>query len=834
MKGRVMRRYGVLGAVAICLALGLSACDSAQTRAEKHFQAALALMDAGDIDRAIVEFRNVFDLNGRHHEARRAYANLQRGRGNLEEAYGQYLRLVEQYPDDLDGRLALIEMALETGIRAEVDRHASAATALAPNDPRVQAVGATLAYQAASEARDATAQTNARHTAEALLTSNPGLILARRIVIRDLLHNRDWQAALAQTDAGLAANPDARDLYTVRLGLLQQLGDTAGVEAQLKDLVTRYPDDANMRQALIRWYVDQGNLDAAEAHLRAEIDPDTAEPDAKILLIRFLTELRGADAARAELDAMILKGGPDLALLRGIRAGLDFDAGQQTAAIADMEALIAETSSVGASSVGTTDAKAGQQTRNLKVALAHMLLQTGNPARARALVDEVLTENPNEVAALKQKAGWLIDEDKTGDAIVALRTALGTSPRDPDLMTLMARAHERDGNRDLMGQMLALAADAANYAPTEALRYAAFLAADNRLLPAEDAVLAALRQHPQDPALLATLGGIYVQLQDWSRADRVIDSLHGLGTEAADKAADALRVQRLSGQNRTDDLLAFLQEMKQRPGATTGIAIDAAIVQALINKGDTAAALAHVDTALQSAPTDPDLRFLRAAVLATDAKYAEADQMYRALLAQDAKSERVWVALFELGLRRGDAAAATAALEAGLAALPDSTALNLRRAGVLERAGDSDAAIQIYETLYAKNSNAPLVANNLASLLVSSRDDAASLARAELIARRLRGTDVPAFQDTYGWIAHRIGNHDEALHYLKPAAASLPTDATVQYHLAVAYAALGQDQQALAQFRTVANMVAKMTDPAKPAPFMAEVTAELARLEAKK
>ena len=181
-------------------------------------------------------------------------------------------------------------------------------------------------------------------------------------------------------------------------------------------------------------------------------------------------------------------------LLRGIRAGLDFDDGEQDAAIADMETLIA-------------GAEASQQTRNLKVALAQMLLQTGKPARARTLVDEVLVENPTEVAALKLKAAWLIDDDKTGDAIVALRTGLGTSPRDPDLMTLMARAHERDGNRDLMGEMLALAADAANYAPTEALRYAAFLAADDRLLPAEDAVLAALRQRPQDPNSAGNAGG---------------------------------------------------------------------------------------------------------------------------------------------------------------------------------------------------------------------------------------------------------------------------------------------------------------------------------------
>ena len=815
-----MHRHWFRGAVAICLILGLSACDSSETRAEKHFQAALALIDAGDIDRAIVEFRNVFELNGRHKEARQAYAKLQYNRSNLEEAYGQYLRLIEQYPDDLEGRLALVEIALETGNRDEVERHGAAAAALAPTDPRVQAVSATLAYQKALEARDLGAQTAARKTAEALVLAEPTLILARRIVIRDLLRTSDWTQALAQTDAGIAVDPDARDLYTIRLGLLQQLGDMAGVEAQLIDLVARYPDDANMDRALVRWYIDQNNLDGAEAHLRGQIDPNSTKPDAKILLIRFLTELRGATPARAELDKMILDGGTDLSLLRGIRAGLDFDQGNQKAAIADMETLIKEAQ--------TTEAGANQQTRNLKVALAQMLLQTGNPARARALVDDVLVENPNEVEALKLKAGWLIEDDKTGDAIVALRTGLGTNPRDPGLMTLMARAHERDGNRDLMGEMLALAADAANYAPAETLRYAAFLAADDRLLPAEDTVLAALRQRPQDPTLLATLGDIYLRLQDWVRAGRVIDALKAVDTDQARRSVDELTVQRLVGQSKTEELLTFLEEMKHRSGSATGVAVDAAIVQSYINRADMAGALAHVDTALKAAPQDADLRFLRAAVLVTDGKFEEAALIYRALLADDAKNERVWIALFELSLRKGGTAAAKPVLDEALAALPDSATLNLRKAGVLERDGDIEGAITIYEALYSRNSNAPLLANNLASLLVANREDAASLARAELIARRLRGTDVPAFQDTYGWIAHRLGNHDEALRYLKPAAAVLQTDASVQYHLAVAYASLGQDAEALAQFRAVEKMI----DSANPPPFMAVLTAELVRLGA--
>jgi tetratricopeptide (TPR) repeat protein len=136
-------------------------------------------------------------------------------------------------------------------------------------------------------------------------------------------------------------------------------------------------------------------------------------------------------------------------------------------------------------------------------------------------------------------------------------------------------------------------------------------------------------------------------------------------------------------------------------------------------------------------------------------------------------------------------------------------------------------AIEIYERLYAADSNNLIIANNLASLLSTGREDTESLNRAYEIARRLRGRDVPAFQDTYGWIAFRRGDLDSALSALEPAAAGLPGDPRVQYHLARTYAARGQDAEALAQFRKVETAVGEGARP----DFMAEVEAEILRLE---
>jgi Flp pilus assembly protein TadD len=138
-------------------------------------------------------------------------------------------------------------------------------------------------------------------------------------------------------------------------------------------------------------------------------------------------------------------------------------------------------------------------------------------------------------------------------------------------------------------------------------------------------------------------------------------------------------------------------------------------------------------------------------------------------------------------------------LDAAIEAAPGAVAPQLLKAEQLERGRDFDGAIAVYEALYAANSANVVVANNLASLLVTHRDDDESLARAYTISRRLRDIEVPAVQDTYGWIAFRRGEHEEALRYLEPAAQGLPDDPVVQYHLGMAYAALGRRDEAVAQ-----------------------------------
>ena len=802
----------VLCASVLCLSVFLAACDTAEERAQKHYEKGLELLESGDVERALVEFRNVFKLNGFHKEARITYAQVQEDRGNIQEAYSQYLRLVEQYPENLIGRRALARMASDLNNWEEVQRHVEVAENLAPEDPVVMAVRAGLDYRNALRDNNPEVAELAVKVSEKLLETNPDMPAARRVVIDDLVRREDWTGALKSIDDAIKVDGN-QNLYLLRLSVLEQLGRNDEIIEQLKEMVQLFPD-AGLHQTLVSRYMAADRTDEAEAYLRSRAEQaDLTElgPEAQLGLVGFLVQVRGRDAGIAEIDRILAQDTAHQALFRSMRAGLEFDAGKRDAAIAEMEDIL-------------KDAEPSEETDRIKVALANMLVKTGNSVGARAQIEEVLKHDPGQIEALKLKAGWLIEDDQAGDALIDLRAALDKAPRDAQVMTLMAQAHERTGNRDLMGEMLALAVEASGNAAEESLRYALFLVKDEKYLPAEDILLDALRRQNTNVALLSALGELYLRMEDWARTQQVIDRLRRLETDQTLAIANELTVRVLAARNQARELEQFLSSLAE---SDSGLRAVASVVRLRLAQNDVPGALAYVNDRLAKDPDNPTLQFLKAGVLIADGQEEQALDLLTDLSAASPQDESVWLALYRLHRSLGDEEKATQVLTDALSALPDSPNLKWTLASEAEARGDIDGAISIYEELYATNSNSAVIANNLASLISSYHDDDDSLQRAYNIARRLRGTDVPAFQETYGWIAHRLGNYDEALAYLEPAAAALITEPVAQYHLAETYAALGRAAEALEQFEKTRELAGDIHP--RPA-YMDRVDAEIERL----
>ena len=802
--------------VMVTAVLALSGCKTSEEKAEDYYQSGLTLLADGEEERAMIEFRNVFKYDGFHKLARQTYADTLVRQGKLQEAYSQYLRLIEQYPDTVDVRVTLAELAIDGGDWTEGERHGSAAIALAPDLPAVQAIRLALEFRTAILAKDLAAQGKVAAAARALLVTAPENEIARRIVIGNLTAGPDPLQALAVIDDGLALDPRSLELYMMKFRILAKAEDAKGTGDTLKRMFEMFPDNTEVTTALIRWYILQQDLDGTEAFLRKLAGPADGPTDAHLALVQFLQSARSPAAARAELDALIAanQGTAPAELSRadlygGLRATMDFENGQQDAAIAAVQAIL-------------KTADASDQTRNLKAILARMLDATANRVGARALVEEILAEDPANLAALKLRAVWFIGDDKPGAAIVDLRAALDQNPRDTEVLTLMAAAHERDGSLDLAGDQLAKAVEISGAAPAESLRYAQFLIRLGRAQVVETVLANAREVTPNNPDILRAQVRYYLEQRQWALAGAAVQEFQALDLPDSDGEVQQMQAAILAGQDRIDESLALLQSSAGQ--ADQALSAVLAIVQTQVQAGKVTEARAYLDSVLAKTPQDRTLRLLSANLDRLQGDVAGAEAVYRALIAEsptnkgptnkDPVDEGPVQQLYAL-LRAADRLPeALAVLEAGIAAQPTSRTLRWLKASELEAAGKMTEAIAVYETLYAETSSDTVVANNLASLISANFEDEASLARAETIARRLRGLKVPAFQDTYGWIAFRRGNLDEALSHLEPAAAGLPQDMLTQFHLGMLYEALGRRDDAIRQLDLALTLAGDTVPPA--------------------
>lgn len=780
------------------LLLALAACEDKAERAEGYYQSALELLEAGDVDRAMLELRNVFDNDGFHKEARLLYAELLLERGQANEAYSQYLRLIEQYPDTIDVRRQLAELALDTGNFDEVERHTKAAIELAPEEPAHQALVQMLAYQEAKQSRNDVAAGEAVAATEALLAKDPTLKTALKLLI-------DWSAsspeparALPYIDTYQAEHGNSVGLQMVRLRILEGLDRKEEIGEILRGMYTEFPDDPQIPRLLISWYLTQKDFAAAEAFLRTQAGALDGPVDPHLAVVQLIGETRGPAAALAELDKLAeANAGSDTGRRYGLAAAsMRYTNGDQT-----QEAFVATL----VEEAEDTDLK-----NQARVVLSRMKAQTGDNEAARALVEAALTSDPSNVPALLSSAAWKIRDQAFSEAITDLRRALDQDPRNVDVLLLEAEAQQNLGNVELAEQRLAQAVEVSNASPRVAVIYARFQLSQDRTSAAKQVLNDSFRTSG-NLQVAQMLGQVLLNQGNMDEAQTLMAALSTLKTQEATMLARDLKAAILYNQNKIDETLAFLRS-SSGGGDQDEFSRELQILRVQMISGRIGEAKEHLKTLRGKYPDSVALKLLEGNMLSLEGNIDAAVEVYRRLLGENPDEtiviERLYTSLKDTG-REGEA---SELLVRALEDSPDDRALLMLRALELERHGDVEGAIATYEGLHMRFPEDLIVANNLASMLAYYRTSDEDLEKAYQIARRLTGSTVPALLDTLGYVQLRRGELDRAILNLQAAARGLPQDPTVAFNLAEAYEAAGRLEDAKGELARGLDLTDGRTD----------------------
>lgn len=751
-----------------CLGLAVAACDTADERSAAHYEKGLELISSGDTTKAMLEFRNALKLNQDFVEPRFEMAKLLMEQQDFRGALGNFLRVVELEPEHLETRTNLARIFVYGQQWDDAKRHIDEALTFAPDNTEVRALSATVEYRQGDKDK-------ALEIARSVLKDEPENGPAAVVLIGHEINEKNFPEAMRLSEEALVQNPKDQGINFLKLAILEQMGDAQGVGAHLDTMTGLFPKNRNIAQSLVQWHMQQNDEAGAEKALREIYTRFPEDSENALNIVRFLRQTKGIDTARVEM-LRLSEGDQHRPIFQRALASFDFQNGQPEQAISILE-----------NALGTIEDEA--EKRQTQTTLANMLRSEGRNEEAQALVETVLAGDAENVSALQLRASYAIDADRPEDAIQDLRTALGANPQDPDILALLASAHERNGSRGLAQERLALAVQVSESAPEISIRYAQFLLRDNKADVAASVLTDSLARNPTNPRLLMQLARLRLRLEDWTGARQLAAQLESIGTDQAKNMAKAIEASVRGGQDDFAGTVALIEEMRES-GSSLSASLPA-LVQTYLRAGNPEQARLEIEKLLEQEPDDLRTNLTLGQFEAQQGNLAAAEKHFARMVSLYPEQAASYLGLASV-LRqdaRPDEAAEVVKTGADTARNPGR--LMFDRASYLEAQGDIDGALELYETLYEANNTSEVIANNLASLLSEHRADPESQERAFAVAKRLRSSEVAAFQDTYGWLLYKRGEYERAIVYFtKAVEGGLGEHPLVQYHLGMTLAAI--------------------------------------------
>ena len=762
-------------AVLFLAVLLLAGCGSPEQRAQNYYERGKQLLEQKDYVKAGVEFKNAVQLKKDLVGAWRGLSEIELHNRNFQAAIPILRTVVELDPKDLESRLKLGHFLMAGNALDQALAQADAAIKLDSRNPNA------LAFQAAVLLK--LKDTNgSKRDAQAALDIDPKNVEAVIVLAAERMQAGDPQGALQILD-----RPDLGDdnlaIQLFKLRLFDQTKDLKQSEALLRKLVALYPKEVAFRENLVRLLVSQKRFDDAEKELRALSEAEPSNIQAGLNVVRFLQQLKGPAAARAELLARIKAGGKVFPYQIAL-AEFDYAQGNITDSIHLLEGLANKADL-------PEDALAAQ------VKLAQIQFSQKKFDAAEALDSAILRKDSRNIDGLKLRALLRMERGQLDAAIADLRQALEDQPRSGDLMVLLANAYERSGSIDLADREYADATKNSGYNVDVSLNYVAFLRRRGSLDRAEDVSTELAQRWPNNVAVLTNLADVRLARQNWIGAQEVADAIRRVGGTGG--IPDQIRAAALNGEGKYDDSIKILEGLQAAaPAAVQPMAV---LVSTLVRAKKLDQAVSLLQTRLKANPADAEAYVLLGSVQLLKNAPDLAEQSFKAAIEKQPKDIAGYRALADFYVRSNKLDEAEKVIRTGLQQQPDSSAMHLTLAGVLEQKGNYDAAIAEYEYMLKQDPGSMIVANNLASLLSEHHPDKASIDRAYSLAAILRKSEIPSFKDTLGWIDYLRGDYKSATNLLEQAAAGLPNRAVVQYHLGMSYLGTGQASKASEQFK---------------------------------
>ena len=758
-------------------ALLLAACTPPEQKAKAFYESGQKFLEQKDYVKAALEFRNALKVKQDYPDAWFGMAQVEEQDKNWNLVAGDLHKVLELDPKYTKARLALARLLMLSGNFPEALKNVDAALEQDSKNPELHSMKAAILLKMAKP-NDAIDEAN-----KALALDANG-VDALMVLAAERLSANDNAGVQALIDKGLKTSPKSLGLHLFALSFYEKTADVVAQEKTLRDIVAVDPSQANYHKALVTFLISQHRYTDAETELRVIVAANPKDVQANLDVVSFLASYpgKGPAVAATELKRLI-DSGDNTPAYKSALAQLDFELGKTDESVALLKEVIAKE--------GITEAGIAAR---LDLSGKYIILKKID--EAEPLVADVLKNDVRNIEGLRQRAAIAIDRGKLESAGNDLREALNDAPGNPLLYQMMAAVNERGGSIELAEKSMGDAYRISKYDPKVGMDMVHFLLRHGRSERAENMLTDLSRSAPNNVEVLSALADLKLRRQDWRGAQDLADAIKKApGNEALSGQISAAA---LAGQNKIEDSIhVLLDASAANPDqAQTKFAL----VRAYLKGGKYGEAEEYLKTLLTSEPNNVDARVFMGIVQSLTNRQDEAKMSFDAAISMAPQNSGGYKALAEYQAQGGKIDEAIQTLKNGLAQIPKDMDLRFVLASLYQQKNDIDGAIKLYEEMLADQPGSMIAANNYASLVSDYRTDPQSIDKAAAAAAILRGSPISQFKDTLGWILFLRGQYKDSLEILKQSTADLPDLSLTNYHLAKAFSALGNKQEASDSF----------------------------------
>lgn len=797
--------------------------------------------EQGRLPRALAFLLRTRELDTNHVEARLRAAQILSLLGQPKAARAEAEWILDRQPTNEEALLVLAESPRSTNELAEVQQRLAALQGALANTPGQSLTEAVLAMMR----RDS--NTAARATLEAVRRA-PQSIVAHQVRAAFLLSRNDLTNAVQAFETAARLAPE-RSLIPLRLAeLYLQLGDRVRGRAVVSNLLARAADYLPAQVQMLKLDLAEGRLDECEAMIQRVLARENTDYDALLARAQVLLARGKREAALKEMERVVglFPQSAQAQYHYAITLLVNEDSTRASAAL--NQALTLEPGHVDATLLlarlqmrrGDTAAAVRALTElvrqrprlvSARLALAEAHGLRGEFAPALAIFDGLIKEYPREAQFHFLRGLVLRDLQKLDDAYAAFEQARALSPDNPQVLRQMVEVQlarrQFDAARQLLAEPLAKDPRAAEPRVLLALTHLA----EGDLARAEEILTQTLEVAPEARAAYLMLAQVLLaagkqqqaldrleqavtknpkDVPAWMQVGMLRDSL-GRHEEAAQAYRKLLEVNPRF-QPALNNLAYLLSEHFQQLDEALALARqarelapkDPATADTLgwiaWRKGDYAWSQTLLEEAAQGLPAEPEVQYHLGMVHYMLGQEAAARTALQRALAENTRDyrgkdqARTALNLLNLDPERADAAA-LAALEQRLQAVPSDPVAARRLAAICERRGEVDRAVKLYEGLLKANPRALFALVRLAELQATRLNNPA---RALELARQARNLDPEGAltAQQVGRVAWRAGDVRWAYSLLQDSLRKAPDVPDVRFDYAVAACHIGRLNEA--------------------------------------